>query len=52
MASLLVAFLAAFLMGRTLDTTLTLAFLAIASFLLGAPSGLSLVLKRNGESAR
>ena len=41
--ALLVAFLAGFATGRHLDTTLTLAFLGVASSLIGIPSGWQLI---------
>lgn len=48
---LLVVFVISFFTKITLDTTLTLAFLTIASFLLGAPSGFQLLIRRNGDGS-
>jgi hypothetical protein len=46
--SLLVAFLAAFVIDRPLDPVVTGAFLGVATLLVGGPSGLQAVL-RNGS---
>lgn len=48
---LLVAFLIGFFAHIELDRTLTLAFLGIASGLIGLPSGWQLV-RRNGEGSK
>ena len=45
---IVIALLVAFLLGRPLDRPIALAFLGIATGLLGLPSGYS-VVKRNGE---
>ncbi len=50
MFSLLLAFLVEDALGRRIDTTITLAFLTIATGLIGLPSGYSIV-KRNGSSS-
>lgn len=46
--SLLLAFLASFIIDRPLDPVVTGAFLGIATLLIGGPSGLQAVL-RNGN---
>ena len=51
--SLLGAFLAAFILQRTLNTTVVLAFLGVATSLIGLPSGLQVVLRNsNGGSQK
>jgi hypothetical protein len=48
--SLLMAFLASFIIDRPLDPVVTGAFLGVATLLVGGPSGLQAVL-RNGNGA-
>lgn len=48
-AVLLALFVVGFFAGIALDTPVTLAFLTIASGLIGLPSGVQLVLRRNGN---